>query len=378
MNNNIKKAVVFLGLDVHKESIDVAIAGEGSQEVRHYGTIGGDINALDKVVRRLLAEGNVLTVAYEAGPCGFEIYRYCRKKNIDCLVVAPSRIPRRPADRVKTDRRDAQTLARLLRAGELVGIYVPTEEDESLRDLTRAREQAMIHYGRARKQLLMFLMRHGIVYTGKTHWGKEHMNYLARINLPLPSQQIVFQETIHLIQETHSRMERLSQQIETQLESWRWAPVVKALMSLRGVSTVIATGLVAELGDLERFAHPRGLMSYLGLVPSEYSSGPSRHQGFITKTGNGHVRRLLIEAAWAYLRGPKVSEIIRKRQQDLPQPIIDIAWKAQLRLCRKYRRLILRGKNSKVAAVAVARELIAFVWEIQRQVILSQRQMIAA
>ena len=378
MNKDNKKGGVFLGLDVHKESIDVAIAPSDSLEVRHYGTIGGDINALDKVVRRLQLEGSVLTVAYEAGPCGFEIYRYCRKKGIECLVVAPSRIPRKPADRVKTDRRDAQTLARLLRAGELTGIYVPSEEDESLRDLTRAREQAMIQYGRARKQLLMFLMRHGIVYTGKTHWGKEHMNYLSRINLPIVSQQIVFQETLHMIQESHSRMERLTREIESQLESWRWAPVVKALRSLRGVSTVIATGLVAELGDLERFGHPRALMAYLGLVPSEHSSGATRRQGFITKTGNVHVRRLLVEAAWAYLRGPKVSEIIRKRQQDLPQPIIDIAWRAQLRLCKKYRRMILKGKNSKLAAVAVARELAGFVWEIQRSVVLSQRQMIAA
>ncbi|MCB4757274.1 MAG: IS110 family transposase [Elusimicrobia bacterium] len=374
----MNKSNLFVGLDVHKESIDVALAPEGSTEVRAYGTIGGDLVSVDRMVRKLLAEGVELEVAYEAGPCGFEIYRYFKKRNIPCLVVAPSRIPRKPADRVKTDRRDAQTLARLHRAGELKGIYVPTEEDESLRDLTRAREHVMVHYGRARKQLLMFLLRHGVVYTGKTNWKADHLNWLSRINLPHPAQQVVFQEHLHAIQESHLRLERFTQQIEEQMNTWRWKPVVEALMGMRGVSLVVAAGIVAELGDMRRFSHPRQVMSYLGLVPSEYSSGDHRRQGAITKTGNVHVRRLLTEAAWAYIRGPKVSPIIRQRQQDLPQPIIDIAWKAQLRLCKKYRRMVLRGKNGKVAAVAVARELVAFMWDISRNVLLQERQMIAA
>jgi len=190
----MSKIIVHVGLDVHKESIDVALAPEGSTEIRHFGTIGGDILSLDRAVRKLHTEAVELSVAYEAGPCGFEIHRYFKKKGIDCIVVAPSRIPRKPADRVKTDRRDAQTLARLLRAGELKGIYVPTEEDESIRDLTRAREHVMVHYGRARKQLLMFLLRHGVIYTGKTNWKAEHLNWLARINLPHSAQQMVFQE----------------------------------------------------------------------------------------------------------------------------------------------------------------------------------------
>lgn len=368
---------LFVGLDVHKDSIDVAF-GKATGEIQHYGTIGGDLAGVDRLIRKLSQGGRELRIAYEAGPCGFEIYRYCRKRNIDCLVVAPSRIPKRPADRVKTDRRDAATLARLLRAGELRGIYVPTEGDEAVRDLTRARESAMIHFGRCRKQLLMFLLRHGVVYSGKTHWKKEHLNWLSRINLPLPAQQIVFQEMLHQIEEARLRVERFTREIEAQVETWRWKPVVTSLMALRGVQLVAASGMVAELGDLRRFSHPRSLMAFVGLVPSEYSSGPHRRQGAITRTGNTHARRLLIEAAWQYIHGPKVSEIIRKRQQDLPQPIIDIAWRAQLRLCRKYRRLVLRGKNNKVAAVAVARELLAYIWEIAHATVLHQRAMVAA
>ena len=374
----MSEIIVHVGLDVHKESIDVALASSGSTEIRHYGTIDGDIASLDRVVRKLSHEYPHLRIVYEAGPCGFEIYRYCRKKNIECWVIAPSRIPKQSGDRVKTDRRDAAMLARLSRAGELKAIYVPSEEDEALRDMTRARETAMIHYGRSRKELLSFLLRNGIVYSGKTHWKKEHLNWLARIKLPLPAQQIVFQESLHQIEEAHQRLERFTLQIEQMVETWRWKPVVLSLQALRGVKLVVSAGIVAELGDMSRFPHPRALMCYLGLVPSEYSSGPNRRQGSLTKTGNVHVRRLLIESAWAYIKGPRVSESIRQRQQDLPQPIIDIAWKAQLRLCRKYRRMVYRGKNNKVAAVAVARELIAFMWAIHRHVVLKERSMIVA
>src|SRR5258706_421344 len=298
----MSEIIVHVGLDVHKESIDVALAPEGSTEIRHYGTIGGDLVSLDKVVRKLNSEDVRLSVAYEAGPCGFEIYRYFKKKGIDCIVVAPSRIPRKPADRVKTDRRDAQTLARLLRAGELKGIYVPTEEDESIRDLTRAREHTMVHYGRARKQLLMFLLRHNVRYTGKTKWKEEHLNWLSRINLPHPAQQVVFQENLHSIQETHLRLERFTKQIEDQVNTWRWKQTVESLMAMRGVSLVVASGIVAELGDMRRFSHPPQIISYLGLVSSGYFSRGHRRQGFITKTRKVHVRRLLTGATLAYIQ----------------------------------------------------------------------------
>lgn len=373
----MRKIIMNVGLDVHKETIDVALAPSDSTEIRHYGTIGGDIGSLDRTLRKLESPDVELRIAYEAGPCGFNIVRYCLKRHIECLVVAPSRIPKRPGDKVKTDRRDASSLARLLRAAELRCIYIPTEEDEAIRDLSRARESAMINFARARKQLLLFLLRHGIVYTGKSPWHKEHLNFLARVVLPHSAQQIVYQESLHQIQELKSRLDRLTQQIEFHVDSWRWKPVVKSFMAFRGVQLIVAAGIVAELGDLSRFSHPKGLMNFLGLVPSEYSSGPHRLQGMITRTGNTHARRLLVEAAWAYVQGPKVSEIIRKRQVDLPQPIIDIAWNAQLRLCRKYRRLMHRGKNKKVAVVAVARELAAFMWNVHRHVVVRDRDMLA-
>ncbi len=272
-----KKFNMFVGMDVHKETIHIALAEEGeNREVRNYGVIGGDINAVEKTIRKLTSTGKRLRVVYEAGPCGFTIQRYLSKQGIDCSVVAPSLIPKKPGDQVKTDRRDALSLARLHRAGELSPIYVPTEADEAMRDLTRAREDAMLAYKRARQLLLSLLLRNGIRYTGKSPWSKAHMNWLSRLNLPHLPQQIVFQEYIHSIEESHLRLERLTEQIKNNIERWQLCAQVKALQALRGVSLIVASGVVAELGDLSRFDHPKKVYSYVGLVPSEYSSGPHR------------------------------------------------------------------------------------------------------
>jgi transposase len=323
---------------------------------------------LDKLVRRLQAKARHLVFAYEAGPCGYGLYRYLTGKGLTCLVVAPSLIPKKPGDRVKTDRRDATQLARLLRAGELTSVYVPTVEDEAIRDLSRAREDAVQDLKAAKFRLKSFLLRHQIRYTGKANWNDAHLRYLAKVVCPTPAQQIVFQEYLRAVSEHHERLTRLEHQLADQLGPWSMQPVVAALQTLRGVQWTVAVTTVAELGDLTRFDQPRQLMAYLGLTPSEYSTGEQRRQGGITKTGNRHARRVLIEAAWAYRYPAKISPSIRQRQEGIAQPIQDIAWKAQVRLCKRYRRMVAHGKHPNVAVTAVARELAAFMWAIAQQV----------
>lgn len=356
---------IFVGLDVHKDSIDVGLANGGRDgEVRSYGTIGGDLDSLHKVVRKLQSKGAILHFVYEAGPCGYEIYRSLEEKGLDCIVVAPSMIPRKSGDRIKTDRRDAMNLARLHRSGELTPVYVPTVEDEAMRDLTRAREDVVKAHRVARQVLLAFLLRHGKRYSGKTHWSKAHWNWLGDIKMEHRAQQIALQEYIHAIQEQQSRLERITQQIQELVKLWKLAPLVKALQALRGVSLIVAATTVAELGDLTRFQSAKQLMAYLGIVPSEHSSGGSIKRGSITKTGNGHVRRALTEAAHAYRYPARESRGMLPRLADLSQEVREISWKAQVRLCGRYRQLMCRGKNRNVVITAIARELSAFMWAI--------------
>lgn len=358
----------YIGMDVHKDSIDIAIAESGEQgEVRHFGTIPGDLASLDKTLRKIRSNGITLHLVYEAGPCGYVIYRHLFDQGLDCIVVAPSLIPKRSGDRVKTDRRDALKLARLHRAGELSPIYIPDTEDEAIRDLVRARTDARQAQARARHQLKAFLLRAGIHYQGKTSWTPAHMRWLSEIQMPHPAQHVTFQEYIKAVEEPTLRIIRITEHIHHLVQSWHWRPVVKALQALRGVQMITAVTLIAELGDLSRFDKPRQLMHFLGLTPSEYSSGPKTHRGTITKTGNTHARKALIEAAWHYRWPPRVSRIILLRQQKLHASINTIAWEAQLRLYRRYKTLRARGKCSQKAVVAVARELAAFVWAIARQ-----------
>lgn len=361
-------STMYVGLDVHKESIEIALAPHEGGEVRHYGRIAGDLAAVDKVVSRLSKSHSRLKFVYEAGPCGYALHRHLTRKGYACSVVAPSMIPKCSGDRIKTDRRDAIMLARLHRAGELTAVFVPNAEDEAVRDLTRSREDAVANHRRSRQQLGALLLRQNIRYTGKSAWTQAHLRWLARVVMPQPTQQIVFQEYLNATQETDQRVARIDEQLRLAVEGWRMAPVVRAMQTLRGVSLNAAATTIAEIGDMTRFDNPRQLMAFLGLVPSQYSSGPRVRMGHITKTGNGHARRVLVEAAWAYRFSAKIARAHQIRQENQPQAVRDIAWKAQVRLCRRYQRLLAKGKTKQVVVTAIARELMGFMWAIAREV----------
>lgn len=360
---------LYVGLDVHKDSIAVAYAGsDPGDEVTYVGPIGTRQCDIDKMVRRLQSKAAHLIFVYEAGPCGYHLYRYLTGKGFECQVVAPSLIPKKAGDKVKNDRRDCVKLARLARSKDLTPVYVPQVEDEAIRDLCRARHDAVQDLKAAKHRLKSFLLRLNIRYEGKATWNDAYLRYLAGVTCPTPAQQIVYQEYLRAVTEHIERLTRLEETLREEVKSWRFAPVVEAIQALRGVQEIVAVTTAAELGDLNRFDTPRQLMAYLGLVPSEYSTGPTRRLGGITKTGNGHARRAIIEGAWAYRFPARVSPSIRKRQEHLPREIQDIAWKAQVRLCKRYRKLISRGKNPNVAVTAVARELASFIWAIAREV----------
>lgn len=364
-----KPTTLFVGLDVHKDSISVAHACEDRDaEVCFVGPIGTRQCDIDKLVRRLHSKASRLVFAYEAGPCGYVLHRYLSAKGLECLVVAPSRVSKKPGDQIKTDRRDAVQLARSLRVGDLEPVHVPSVEDEAIRDLSRAREDCVKDLKAARLRLKSFLLRLGITYEGRADWNDAHRRYLAKLVCPTPAQQIVFQEYLHAITEIADRLNRLEAQLREHSSCWRLSPLVEAYQALRGVQDTVAITTAAELGDITRFDSPRQLAAFVGLVPSVYATGKSRHLGSITKAGNSHARRVLVEGAWAYRHPAKVSVAIRKRLEPLPRNIQDIAWKAQLRLCKRFRRMSARGKHPNIIVTAVARELLAFMWAIAREV----------
>lgn len=360
---------LFVGLDVHKEHIAVAyVSDEPQAETTYVGPIGPRTADIDKLIRRLRSKASQIIFTYEAGPCGYGLYRHLRKKGYPCLVAAPSLIPRKPGLRVKTDRKDAVQLARLLRSCDLSPVYVPEIEDEAIRDLCRAREDTLRDLKAAKLRLKSFLLRHDIRYAGRANWSAAHLRWLAGLRCHTPIQQIVFQEYVHTITERSNRLGRLETELHQHVKQWRLLPLVQALQALRGVQFTVAVTTLAEVGDISRFDNPRQLTDYLGLCPSEHSSGEKRRLGGITKTGNSHARRVLVEGAWAYRYPARISRQIQIRQENLPQSIRDIAWKAQVRLCKRYRRLTARGKHPNVAITAIARELASFMWAIAREI----------
>jgi transposase len=353
----------FVGLDVHKDSIAVAVADAGREPARLVGTIAHDVGQLLKRLARYGGPAQV-QVVYEAGPTGYGLQRELARRGYHCEVIAPSLIPKRAGDRVKTDRRDGLRLAELSRAGELRAVWIPDPADEAIRDLCRAREDAVNARTQVRQQLKGFLLRHDVRYAGKTAWSKTYYRWLATLNFGLAGVHRAFTEYWQAVTAADERVARLSEALANSIEGWRFEPVVLALQALRGIDQVSAIGLVAEIGDIGRFAHPRQLMGYLGLVPSEHSSGERVARGSITKTGNAHARRLLTEAAWNYRFQARIGYRAQRRAEDLPQAIRDVAWKAQVRLTGRFARLRARRVQINKVCVAVARELAGFVWAI--------------
>ena len=368
-DKHMKSINKYVGLDVHKDTTVIAVAECGREgEVRLYGQIDSDLAALEKVLRKLGGENIILHVVYEAGPTGFVVYRRLKQMEIDCIVVAPSKIPQTNGPRQKTDRRDAVQLARLHRAGELTAIHVPDAVDESIRDLTRARADAVHDRTRAKQRLKSFLLRLGYRYSGSANWSEAHQRFLRRLTLPLPALRSVLEEQLLAMDQAVQRVARLDELIAVQVPQWRLYPAVQAVMCLRGFQLTSAAIIVAELGDVRRFAHPRHLMAFLGLVPKENTTGNTRRLGAITKAGNAQARWCLVEAIQKALTPPKVSARLSLRQQGQPTLYRELGWKAQVRLHKRGWHLLHRGVMKAKVNVALARELTGFLWDLLRQV----------
>lgn len=361
---------VFVAFDTSKLRNAVAIAEAGrAGEIRFLGEIENTAAATVKLVKKLAAKYGRLTFCYEAGPTGYGLYRLVKSLGHDCMVVAPSLIPKKPGDRVKTNRRDALDLVRQLRAGELTAVWVPDPRHEAMRDLTRARGAAVEDLRSKRQQVSSFLLRQGLHYAGKKTWTKTHMNWLGSQKLEHPEQRIAFEEMMLAVRQAQERVARLEEAIRVAVPDWSLAEVVQALMAMRGIDLVSASAFLAEMGDLSRFQTPRELMAYLGLVPSEHSTGDTVKRGPITKAGNRRARRILVECSWSYRHPPRVGKKKQAKVTAVPRAVREIAWKAQCRLAARYRTLTRRGKLPAVAVTAVARELSAFIWAINREIV---------
>ncbi|MFW5988253.1 MAG: IS110 family transposase [bacterium] len=362
----------FVGLDVHKDTITIARANGYIGDVKIYGTINNNFKSLKKVLLKF-NDPEHLKVCYEAGPCGYSIYRQLTNIGVECKVAAPSLIPRTPGNRVKTDRRDAKKLTSLFRSNELSFVWVPDKNSEALRDLIRARESAVQDLTRAKNRIKQFLLRYNIFPPQNINpWTVVYRQWLDKIKFEFETQYFVFREYVQAYDYAKLKVERFDKTVEDHSKTCSQADFINALKAFRGIKTITAATIACEIGDVRRFPHPRSIMAYLGTVPSEHSSGNTRHQGSITKTGNAHLRRVIVEACWHYRYEPKVSYSLNKRQKGVSPKIKDISWRTQVRLNKKYRRLLGRGKPKQVVITALARELIAFIWEAGYQVSIEQ------
>ena len=360
------KDSIFVGMDVHKASINVAVCEQGNRGPDAEWQLANEPRSVRKLIKKLkgMTSGTV-KVAYEAGPCGYTLQRQLREQDIDCVVIAPSLIPVRPGEHIKTDRRDARKIAKMLQAEMLTEVHPPTLEDESVRDLTRSREDTKQDQMRARHRLGKMLLRHGFVYREGSNWTDRHRRWLKQIHFDDGISQRVFEGYVLILEQIEERLKRVDAHLVEVSQSDRYAEQVGWLCCLRGVGTVTAMTILAELHDFRRFTSPRELMSFLGLTPSEYSSSNRVRRGSITKAGNSHARRIIVEAAWHYRHRPSVNVTMRRHRSGQPAKVLAIADRAQQRLHQRYFKL-REGYNkpANVAAVAVARELVGFIWAI--------------
>lgn len=357
--------ITVVGLDVHKDSITFAVLYPGREGIADGGRFENSSAALARLAKRVGTRGAAEFV-YEAGPCGYEVHRLLTHLGQRCVVVAPGLIPVRPTDRVKTDRRDAEKLARLHRAGELTAVRVPERWEEASRDLTRAREDILVDRLRARHRLSKFLLRNGLVWRESKAWGLAHLNWVRGLKLGCPAHEQTLDSYRAALYDIDERLRRLDGHIEELARQEPYATPVRYLRCLRGVDTLSALTMIAEVQEFKRFPDAPALMAFTGLVSSEYSSGASVHRGRITKAGSPHLRRVLVESAWAYRGAYRPSPTVAKRRVGCPDEVVRIAVSAEKRLGRKYGRMVARGKKHQVAVTAVARELAGFVWAVSR------------
>ncbi len=356
------KSIIYVGLDVHQDSVTMAYVAQSARNASEPVTLPNDPAKIRRALQRLAKDDSELKVCYEAGSCGYVLQRHIESWGHACEVIAPSLIPKRPGDRRKTDRRDALKLVLLYRAGELTAIHIPDEAQEAVRSLVRCREVYTREILASRHYISKLLLARGYVFREGHNWTQKYWSWLRSLKLATVDQRVI-DSYVHLLEFKVQEREALDKEIEAIAFTEPYERLVRRLRALRGIGTLTAMTLVTEIHDFRRFGTPRELMAYLGMVPSEYSSGGVERRGNITKTGNARCRRVLVESAWHYTRPPALGKLLQQRQEGQPPEVIAHSWKAQQRLCRRYRSLAAR-KNTKVALTAVARELIGFVWAL--------------